>query len=65
VLTKLCADVLHYEINCHMIVSFVQWMDDGMDGWTDGWMDESCWNLLAWLIFMHVEEIMALVISSL
>jgi hypothetical protein len=29
-LAKLCADVLHYEINCHMIVSFVPWMD----GWT-------------------------------
>jgi len=26
-LAKLCADVLHYEINCHMIVSSV------MDGW--------------------------------
>ncbi len=36
-LAKLCADVLHYEINCHMIVSFVPWMDDGMDGWMDGW----------------------------
>jgi hypothetical protein len=29
-LAKLCADVLHYEINCHMIVSSVPWMD----GWT-------------------------------
>ncbi len=36
-LAKLCADVLHYEINCHMIVFFVPWMDDGMDGWMDGW----------------------------
>ncbi len=35
-LAKLCADVLHYEINCHMIVSSVPWMDDGTDGWTDG-----------------------------
>ncbi len=40
-LAKLCADVLHYEINCHMIVSSVPWMDDGtddgMDDETDGW----------------------------
>jgi hypothetical protein len=32
-LAKLCADLLHYEIYCHMIVSSVPWMDDGMDGW--------------------------------
>jgi hypothetical protein len=32
-LAKLCVDVLHYEINCHMIVSSVPWMDDGTDGW--------------------------------
>ncbi len=38
VLAKLCADVLHYEINCHMIVSSMPWMDDGTDG-QDGWMD--------------------------
>jgi hypothetical protein len=40
-LAKLCADVLHYEINRHMIVSSVPWMDDGtddgMDDETDGW----------------------------
>jgi hypothetical protein len=36
-LAKLCADVLHYEINCHMIVSSVPWMDDGTDGRMDGW----------------------------
>jgi hypothetical protein len=39
-LAKLCADVLHYEINCQMIVSYVPWMDDGtngrMDDETDG-----------------------------
>ncbi len=35
-LAKLCVDVLHYEINCHMIVSSVPWMDEGMDGWMDG-----------------------------
>jgi len=28
--------MLHYEINCHMIVSSVPWMDDGTDGWMDG-----------------------------
>jgi hypothetical protein len=39
VLAKVCVDVLHYEINCHMIVSFVPWMDDGMYGWMDGWMN--------------------------
>jgi hypothetical protein len=38
VLAKLCADVLHYEINCHIIVSSVRWMDDGTDE-RDGWMD--------------------------
>jgi hypothetical protein len=27
-LAKLCANVLHYEINCHMIVSSVPWMDE-------------------------------------
>ncbi len=37
-LAKLCADVLHYEINCHMIVSSVPWMDDKTNGWMDGWM---------------------------
>ncbi len=31
-------DVLHYDINCHMIVSFVPWMDDGTGGRTDGRM---------------------------
>jgi hypothetical protein len=36
-LAKLCEDVLHYEINCHMIVSFVPWMDDETDGQMDGW----------------------------
>ncbi len=35
---KLCADVLHYEINCHMIVSSVPWMDDGTDGWMESVM---------------------------
>jgi hypothetical protein len=36
-LAKLCAHVLHYEINCRMIVSSVPWMDDEMDGRMDGW----------------------------
>jgi hypothetical protein len=36
-------------------------MDDGADGWMDG----SCGNLPARLMFMHVEEVKALVISSL
>jgi hypothetical protein len=36
VLAKFYVDVLHYEINCHMIVSSVPWMDDEMDGWMDG-----------------------------
>jgi len=35
-LAKFWADVLHYEINCHMIVSSVPWMDDGTNGWMDG-----------------------------
>jgi hypothetical protein len=35
-MAKLCADVLHYEINYHMIVSSVRWMDDGTNGWMDG-----------------------------
>jgi hypothetical protein len=39
-MAKFCADVLHYEINCHMIVSFVPWMDDGMDRWMDGKLHE-------------------------
>jgi hypothetical protein len=34
-LAKLCTNVLHYEINCHMIVSSVPWMDDGTDGWME------------------------------
>ncbi len=42
-LAKLCGDVLYYEINCHMIVLYVPWMDDGTNGWMtgqmDGWMD--------------------------
>jgi len=37
-LAKLCADVLHYEINCHMIVSFVPWMDDRTDGWMESFI---------------------------
>ncbi len=37
-LAKLCADVLYYEINCHMIISSMPWMDDGIDGWMDRWM---------------------------
>jgi hypothetical protein len=36
-LAKFCADVLHYEINCHMIVSSMPWMDDGTDEWMDRW----------------------------
>jgi len=35
-LAKICADVLHYEINCHMIVSSMPWMDDETDRQTDG-----------------------------
>jgi hypothetical protein len=31
-LAKLCADVLHYEINYHMITPFVPWMDDRTNG---------------------------------
>jgi hypothetical protein len=42
-LAKLCADVLHYEINYHMIVSSKPWMDDA----TDGWKVSFCPNVLS------------------
>jgi hypothetical protein len=39
-LAKLSMDVLDYEINCHMIVSSVPWMDDRTDDGMDVETDE-------------------------